>query len=71
MKFKKLLVLGGLALVSYSIGRVMGHLECLNNIVDEHSDCLFKDTDSYTDKMGKFATIVVTKPEKETDARNA
>lgn len=72
MKLKKLLFVGGVILASYTVGRIVGHMECLSNVVEKHGDCLFKDADTFTDQIGKLTYITVTKPaEKETEECNA
>lgn len=72
MKLKKLLRLGIAAFVVYTAGRIAGHVECLNSVVKERGDCLFKDKDTLTVPMGKLSYITVNKPaEKETEECNA
>ena len=72
MKFKKLLRLGVAAFFVYSVGRVTGHRECLESVVKQRGDCLFKDKDTFTVPIGKRSYITVTKPaEKETEECNA
>ena len=71
-KLTKALLIGGAMCVAYGIGKIQGHIECLDNIIEEHGDDIFKDTNEYVDSIGKFASITVIKPEeKETDDLNA
>lgn len=63
MKAKKLIAIAAYTFLTYRVGRMVGHLECMRNLVNKYGDKVLKNEDMVIDD-GKHWKITIKKTSK-------
>ena len=64
MKLIRTILAGGVILLVYNAGKLMGHVQCLDKFVDKYGDDILEKRAEIVDDIHPKFTIKVVKPSK-------